>query len=72
MLEIKSGEKLDLVVVAVVWRRDLLKNSKGVRRPVLTGPTLGPPNFDLALFTSTQTTFNVGHTGIRAIEMTFV
>jgi hypothetical protein len=57
-LEIKSGEKLDLVVVAVIWRRDLLKNSKG--------------NFDLRFFTSTQTTFNVGHTGIRAIEMTFV
>jgi hypothetical protein len=57
LLEIKSGEKLDLVVVAVIWRRDLLKNSKG---------------FDPALFTSTQTTFNVGHTGIRAIEMTFV
>jgi len=30
-LEIKSGEKLDLVVVVVIWRRDLLKNSKGVR-----------------------------------------
>ena len=30
-MEIKSGEKLDLVVVVVIWRRDLLKNSKGVR-----------------------------------------